>query len=190
MPPVRTFVAFDTPVEIRESMSSLQSELKRSNADVRWESLGKLHATIKFLGDVDERNLPKIIAKIEQSVSNAPPFTITYSGIGAFPDKRHPRVIWIGCETSDSTLLKMKNELDAALQPYGIPIEERAFHPHITLGRVKSANGINDLLSMLENLTFEPRSTKVDRIVVMKSTLKPQGSEYSLLTTIPLSLTS
>jgi 2'-5' RNA ligase len=190
MSTIRTFIAFDTPIEIRESMKSLQSELKKSNADVRWEPSEKFHATIKFLGDVEERNLPRIIAKIEQSVSNVSSFIVSYREIGTFPDKHHPRVIWIGCENLDGNLLKMKNELDAALHPLGFPIEERTFHPHITLGRVKSANRIKDLLSMLENLTFEPRSTKVERIVVMKSMLKPQGSEYSLLTTIPLSLTS
>jgi 2'-5' RNA ligase len=171
-------------------MSSLQSELKKSNADVRWEPSEKFHATIKFLGDVEERNLPRIIAKIEQSVSTVPHCTVSYEGIGTFPDKEHPRVIWIGCENPDGNLLKLKSNLDAALHPLGFPIEERVFHPHITLGRVKSGIRIKDLLSMLENLTFEPRSAKVERIVVMKSTLKPQGSEYSVLTTIPLSLTS
>ena len=171
-------------------MGALQSELKKTGADVRWEASAKFHATIKFLGDIEESKLPTIIKKIEQKVSTHPCFDVSYEGVGTFPNRNHPRVIWIGCENLDGQLLRLKNDLDVSLVPHGFPIEERSFHAHVTLGRVKSERGIKDLLSMLENLTFEPRSAKAQSIVVMKSTLKPQGSEYSLLTSIPLSTTS
>ncbi len=186
---VRTFIAFDTPDPVKEAMSNLQTELKRSQADVRWESSQKFHATIKFLGDVQENKLLEVLEQIRATVSLHQSFEVVYQSLGIFPDKRHPKVVWIGCSNYNGELMKLKNALDIVLKPYGFPIEVRTFHPHITLGRVKSECDINDLLSMLENLTFEPRSARIDRIVTLKSTLTPHGSEYTVLASAPLFIT-
>jgi 2'-5' RNA ligase len=183
---VRTFIAFETPGEIRQSLNAVQSRLKGAGADVRWEPDEKFHATIKFLGDIEERRLPAVLENIAQTAAPFQPFGVRYVGAGVFPDKRRPRVVWIGCENTDGRLHALKSALDDALAVLGFPAEERAFHPHITLGRIASPRGVKDLLSKLESLTFEPHSAIIDRVVVMKSTLKPQGSEYTRLTTISL----
>ena len=183
---IRTFIAFETPAVVREKVVALLVQLQESRADVRWESVYKFHITIKFLGDVGEAQLPEIFGLIERAARTTTGFSITYSGLGAFPNKKQPRVIWIGCENPDGILLRFKNGLDAGLAPKGFEIEERAFHPHLTLGRVKGSGNIFHLTPMLENLTFEPQSIQVDEIVVMKSTLRPQGSVYSILKKIHL----
>jgi len=183
---IRTFIAFDTPEPIKEKMLALQSELKASNADVRWEPKEKFHATIKFLGNVDENQLPNVIKTIEEVSSAHSLFDVTYQNLGVFPNKKYPRVIWIGCENPSEKLQHLKDALDGALVPYGFEVEKRQFHPHITLGRVKSLRGLKYLTPMLENLTFEPQSTSINEILVMKSTLKPQGSEYEIVKTIYL----
>ncbi|HTK82032.1 MAG TPA: RNA 2',3'-cyclic phosphodiesterase [Bacteroidota bacterium] len=187
MPSIRTFIALETPPDIRASIDELLTTPKQVNAAVRWETPEKFHVTVKFLGDVDERKLPTIIAKIEQTVSTITGFEIEYGDIGMFPDRDHPRIIWIGCHNPDRMLSRLKKELDSALRPFGFPIEARAFHPHITLARITGEKGKKDLLSILENLTFEPRCATVEEVVVMKSMLKPQGSEYSRLTSVRLS---
>ena len=186
MPPIRTFISFDTPQSIRNEIYALQSQLKNSHADVRWESQEKFHATIKFLGNVDEQQLSRVISTIEENVNRYHRFEIVYQGLGAFPAVRNPRVIWVGCENADGTLEKIKNELDDVLLPFGFEKENRKFHPHITLGRVKSSKGVTNLTPMLENLTFEPRTTTIGEILVMKSVLKSEGSVYSVLKSIQL----
>jgi 2'-5' RNA ligase len=183
---IRTFIAFDTPEDIRYKMSVLQEKLRQSRADVKWESGDKFHATIKFLGNVDEHLLSNVILICEKGLSNYASFEIIYQSLGCFPNKKHPRVIWIGCENPDNTLLKLKNSLDKDLLPLGFEIEYRSFHPHITLGRVKSPKGFPNLLPMLENLTFERQEATIQEILIMKSVLKPEGSEYSVLKTIQL----
>jgi|ERR1041385_5159556 2'-5' RNA ligase len=186
MPPIRTFIAFDTPEPIRKEMSVVQFELKKAKADVKWESEQKFHATIKFLGNVDESTLPSLLKSIESTVLKFPAFEVAYQNVGAFPTITQPRVIWIGCINREGTLENLKNELDTVLLRFGIKKEERAFHPHITLGRVKSAKGIQNLTSILEKITFEATNAVIKEIVVMKSKLKREGSEYAILKSIPL----
>lgn len=186
MESIRTFIAFDTPEEIRGEILKLQDRLRSSDADVRWESSGKFHVTIKFLGDVRDSHMAGVLSRIAGAVKGRPPFAVTYQRLGAFPDRKRPRVIWLGCENTDGTLLAMKEALDRELQPLGFEIEERRFHPHVTLGRVKSPRRLNNLTPMLESLTFEPRNGTVDTVSVMRSVLNPQGAQYSILQSLHL----
>ena len=186
MPSVRTFIAFDTPSPIKNEMRQLQEELKKSHADVKWESIDKFHATIKFLGNVEESMLQQVISITESILRNISKFDVSFQSLGCFPNKKHPRVIWIGSENNDGKLQGIKDMLDKALVSYGFEIEDRAFHPHITLGRVKGLRGLNNLTPMLENLTFEPHKASINEILIMKSTLKPEGSIYSVLKSFKL----
>lgn len=141
MPTIRAFIAFDTPPAICDEMSRLQQELKKSSADVRWEPPDKFHATIKFLGDVKEEILPTVLTRIGAVAESTPAFDITYQTLGCFPNRRNPRVIWVGCSNTDGTLELLKTRLDVELLPLNFEIESRAFHPHVTLGRVRSPKG-------------------------------------------------
>jgi 2'-5' RNA ligase len=187
MPPVRTFIAFDTPSEIKEEICKIQSTLKEQRAEVRWESRNKFHVTIKFLGEVEENILPSVISAVKTITAQYHPFPVIYENVGAFPSKNRPRVLWVGCSNTDQQLIRMKDQLDQALKPYGFDIEDRQFHPHVTLGRVKLPSGLKNLIQTLENVTFEPRQVSIADILVVKSILKPGGSEYSTLATIHLS---
>ncbi len=186
MLPLRTFIAFDSPKPVREELSKLQLQLRKSNADVRWESPEKFHATIKFLGDVQEGNLPNILSKIQSVVQIYSQFEIVFKNLGCFPHRKNPRVIWVGCENADGELEVMKTQLDIELLPLGFEVENRPFHPHITLGRVKSPRGLKNLTSILESLTFQPQNAVIKEILTMKSVLKREGSEYSVLKSLQL----
>ncbi|MBI1806439.1 MAG: RNA 2',3'-cyclic phosphodiesterase [Ignavibacteria bacterium] len=183
---IRTFIAFNAPEPLRNDMKVLQDNLKKSGADVKWECAEKFHATIKFLGDVEESMMPVILSTIETTMLPFRPFEVTFYSLGSFPNKSHPRVIWIGCDNPDGTLLRIKDSLDKNLVQFGFEIEKRMFHPHITLGRVRSENRLRHLTPMLEKLTFEPRKAHLDGIFVMRSVLKSEGAEYSVLKSIHL----
>lgn len=167
-------------------MAELQAQLKESGADARWEPMEKFHATIKFLGNVEEQILPKLISTIEHSLKEFSPFTLTFSGLGCFPHPDRPRVIWIGCQNVDGVLQRIKETLDSVLLPFGVEREDRPFHPHVTLGRVKSMKNVRLLIPTLQSLTFNSTAIECRGIMLMKSTLKPQGSEYSLIHTFEL----
>jgi 2'-5' RNA ligase len=183
---IRTFVAFDTPEMVKEKIMSLQTILKNTNADVRWEAKEKMHVTVSFLGDVAEQSLASLEMAIANVVKKYSSFNVTYSELGCFPNWNEPRVVWIGCEENGGVLRAIKRDLDASLLPFGIAIEKRKFFPHITLGRIKSPQHIFDLLQSMENLTFSPQIATVNEILFIKSVLKRNGSEYSLLQSFPL----
>ncbi len=183
---MRIFIAIDTPESIKQEIETIQQKLKSAGADVRWESQNKFHITIKFLGDTKEELLPKIYEIIKNISTKIYTFPLIYRNLGCFPNKRQPRVIWIGCEDVTSSLTKLKMELDVNLKSLGFEIEDREFHPHITLGRVKSQTGIKNLIPIIESLIFESRITECREILIVRSVLKSSGSDYTILKSINL----
>ena len=181
MAPIRTFIAFETPEDVRNEVRQAQMKLIASGAEVRWESHDKFHITVKFLGNVEERSLPAVLSTINSIAGRFTAFQVVYENLGCFPTARSPRVIWIGCRNDDGTLASMKKELDGALEPLGFEIEDRDFRPHLTLGRVKGQRKIEDLISMVKNINFGPRTAMIDSIIVVKSDLRPGGSLYTSL---------
>ena len=185
---VRAFVALRPPPDIIAAVETVLTRLRSSDADFRWESARKLHATITFLGNVDDSVLPEVYKATRRSALGLGRFNVVFEKLGGFPDAKRPRVVWVGCRDLSGSLETFKGRLDDALAPLGFEKEARAFRPHITLGRSKSPRGLPNLLSLMENLTFEPRSASIDGIVVLKSVLHSQGAEYSLLHSIQLPL--
>ena len=186
MSTIRTFIAFDTPETVRTKIARIQSELRKVTADIRWESQDKFHVTIKFLGDMEETVLPHVIEDIEEELKGSAPFSVTYTGIGAFPNNRSPHVIWAGCKNLDGKLLEIKHTLDGCLVLRGFPIDHRTFLPHITLGRVNSNRGLPDVQALMQTLQLKPHNATIREICVLKSELHPQGSVYTLLHKIGL----
>ena len=186
MPSLRLFVAIETPRLIRPHIGEIRDRLRESGADVKWESDEKLHATIKFLGDTDEELLPEIVSTIGGVAQTFLPLDVRYKGVGCFPDKRSPRVVWVGMEDLTGSLGSLHDEIESALLGFGFEKEERSFHAHVTLGRVKGVSRIQNLLRMMESITFESQPVAIREIALIKSELKPSGSVYTTLKTIPL----
>jgi len=183
---VRSFISFDPPDDVREAIISVQNELKHADADVSWEQPRQLHSTVKFLGEISEDLLPKILSELRSILSSFQQMQISYDGIGGFPNLRQPRVLWIGCTSDDGHLIRMKDEIDRRFVPLGFAIEDRTFHPHVTLGRVRSPRNLHHLTPMLEKCTFERQRVELTRLFVMKSILQPRGAVYSVIDTIHL----
>ena len=183
---IRSFIAIDPPTDLRSTLNDIQTRLKSTGADIRWESADKIHATIKFLGNVDEDKLSALIEAIEAALKDVHPFGLVCEALGCFPNKHRPRVIWAGCADEDGTLERMKNLFDTAFLSHGFEKEDRSFHPHFTLGRVRSQSMHAHLTQMLETITFQPHRFTCGEILLMKSVLKPQGSEYSIIRSFSL----
>lgn len=178
---LRLFVAIETPHAVRAKLADVITTLRATNADVRWEQTEKLHITLKFLGDTDERKLESIIASLEQIAQSFPEFSIRYASLGCFPHQREPRIIWAGVGEADATLAHLARSIDDALAALGFRKEERAFHAHVTLGRVKSQRNVHHLLRTMESITFESQPEHVAHFVLVKSELKQSGSVYTTL---------
>jgi RNA 2',3'-cyclic 3'-phosphodiesterase len=182
---MRLFVACETPPEIQSALGRVREEFRSTRADVRWEPNEKLHCTLKFLGDVPSPDPPLSIAR--EAAGKVAPCEIVYRKAGCFPNLKSPRVVWMGIDDPAGTLTRLANDLDRDFALIGIPPEQRAFHPHITLGRVKSLVSLNELIDRIERSTFESHTVRVDTIAVIQSTLHPSGSVYKVLERFPLS---
>ena len=190
MATLRLFIAIEIPFDIKSQIASAIHKLKATNADVRWEQTDKLHITLKFPGDTTEELLPQIVLLLEEVATRTIPFSLKYSEVGCFPNKREPRIIWVGANDSDNALLPLVDLIETGMASIGFEKEKRGFHPHATIGRVKSQRNIRDLLRTMESTTLESRPTEVAHIVLIKSELKQSGSVYTTLKEFPLSTTN
>lgn len=182
---LRCFIAIEIPEPVKKNISEFIDILRKYNADIRWITPENLHLTLKFLGSTPEVLLPKIRESLINIVLSHEPFYIKIYTTGVFPNRRHPRVIWIGVEDS-GILKKLKKDIDDSLVLLGYLKEDKEFTPHLTLGRVRSQKRIADLVKELDNFREKDfGSVNVESIKLMKSELKPKGAEHSCLHEIP-----
>ena len=136
-----------------------------------------LHLTLKFFGDIDTEGIDLLSSRISEVVSNFDNFNVKIKGCGAFPNTNRSKVIWLGLE-EDETVKKLHDELDKEFVKLGFD-KDKKFSSHLTIGRMKSGKGKNEIKSTIEEFSeIEIGEMDVDRIVLKKSTLTPQGPIY------------
>lgn len=185
MSTIRTFIALPASTEIQQQMAAVQSQLKATQADVKWDLQDKFHITLKFLGDVELSNIESLSSALAGMVKQFPVFEITYDALGAFPNLHNPRVIWIGTK-ANQVVLNLQSGVERVCSDFGFQKEERVFHPHITFGRVKGTRNLARLTEAIKTITFEPMQSRCSELLLMKSDLRPSGSIYTILKSFPL----
>ena len=185
MPNIRTFISLPASSDIQQQMAAVQSQLKSSQADVKWELPDKFHITLKFLGTVEQSNIELLSLKIASAVRQFSAFEIIYESLGAFPNLQNPRIIWLGTKPH-RTVLELQSAIECTCADFGFPKEDRAFHPHITLGRVKGTHNLARLTEAIKTVTFEPMQSHCSEALLMKSDLRSSGSIYTIMKSFPL----
>jgi len=183
---LRSFIAIELPEPVRAALSELQNELKKCGADVRWAKPESIHLTLKFLGDVEEKGVDHIVKLIEGTCRKYKAFSLEVAGAGVFPNKRSPRVLWVGINGNE-TFKTLQNEVDEAMVSMGFEKENRKFIPHLTLGRFRSLKGKDALMEKVEShRDIKLGSADVNKISLMKSDLNPAGARYTTVAEIAL----
>jgi 2'-5' RNA ligase len=178
---VRLFIALPVSEEVKEKAGEIIRALRTHDTDTKWVAPANLHLTIKFLGNTENTALPHISRALTQIATTYEPFYIKIYGTGTFPDKRNPRIIWIGAGVSD-IILRLRNDIEHSMESLGCQRETKRFHPHLTIGRVRSRTGVKSLLAGIEKYrSFHFGDIYIDFIELMKSDLKPQGAEYTCI---------
>jgi 2'-5' RNA ligase len=178
---VRLFIALPVSEEVKEKAGEIIRALRTHDTDTKWVAPANLHLTIKFLGNTGNTALPHISRALTQIATTYEPFYIKIYGTGTFPDKRNPRIIWIGAGASD-IILRLRNDIEHSMESLGCQRETKRFHPHLTIGRVRSRTGMKSLLAGIEKYrSFHFGDIYIDFIELMKSDLKPQGAEYTCI---------
>lgn len=182
---VRLFIALDMPASVASALREAREILASSGGEVRWESPEKYHCTLLFLGDMDVDLLEPLEAAVTKAATGLPPFELEYAGIGFFPDRSRPRVIWGGIRESQE-LRDLQSRVVAALRGV-VPLPpEEEFRAHVTLGRVRGQRNILRLIQKAESCTFEHPPVTHREVYIVKSQLRPGGSVHSILRAIPL----
>jgi 2'-5' RNA ligase len=157
----------------------LREKFPRARAS--WERAEKMHITLKFLGDIEEKRLQSVNKVVETVASAFQPFEMSIEGAGAFPPRGAPRVLWLGAKDDSGNLVMVQEKLENEFARIGFKKETRRFHPHLTLARVRAPEGAKELREEHERIDFNTSSFTVEEIVVMQSELLPSGSRYTKL---------
>ena len=176
---MRAFVAMEISDEVRSALVRAQQELARSPAKVKWVAPQNIHLTLKFLGEIDAETVGPVKAALAEAAGGGP-VAFTVEGLGAFPPRGAPRVVWAGVSRGADPIARVQAALERAFRPLGFQAERR-FVPHLTLGRVKSRQGADELRSALERRAGTGfGACTAAEVVLFESTLTPQGAIYTV----------
>jgi len=149
---MRLFTAIDIPEDVMEGLCSLLKRLKPL-AKLNWSRTENLHITTKFIGDWPEERLDEM--KRALGATPVPDsINIAVRGLGWFPNERRPRVFWAGIDGGEP-LRALAHATGQAVAQLGVPVEERAYSPHLTLARIKEAVPLDALRKALQALPSE-----------------------------------
>ncbi|MFH1478483.1 MAG: RNA 2',3'-cyclic phosphodiesterase [Candidatus Omnitrophota bacterium] len=179
---IRAFIAVEIPLAIKEKLSLLISDLKKSNANVKWVGIEGLHFTLKFLGDIEKDKVGDISKELKKISSSSSIFSVKFSKIGAFPNMNKPRVIWLGISQGENNLISLNKKIELSMEELGFQKEGREYKAHLTLGRVRSFENISQLAKIINSLKIHIKgSVEINKIVLYQSTLTPKGAIYTPL---------
>jgi RNA 2',3'-cyclic 3'-phosphodiesterase len=179
---IRSFIAIELPEDVREKISRIQAELKKSGADVKWVEPANIHLTLKFIGEQDQLSTDLISLGLEETLNTTRRYHVRISSLGAFPRITSPRVIWLGIDTGDAETKAIAGLIETKMAALGVPREERELSSHITIGRIRSSAGNSALSGLLETLQKKPQDYhlgfEVTTVTLFKSTLTGAGPLY------------
>jgi len=181
---MRTFIAIDLNEENVEKIAGLQSELKKSDADVKWVEPENIHLTLKFLGEISEEQAGQVKNILDKIASDFRPFEVSLTEIGAFPKLDYPRVIWVGIEKGKKETEEIAKNIEDELEKLGFPKEKRPFAAHLTIGRVRTPKNKERLKTVIQTWNLEHRTSNsqiVSSVVLYQSKLTPKGPIYTPL---------
>ena len=188
---MRLFVAAEIGDTLAARAADLISDLQQRvsasapRARLTWAASDRLHITIRFIGEVDEGRAAAIRTALEPRL-DVEPFELVLAGAGAFPGSGPPRVVWAGIEKGRDWLIAVEREIGARLAALGLPADTRPYSPHLTLARVKKAEGLRSA-RLFEGLADRQiGTTRIDAITLFQSRLSPKGSQYAALLRTPL----
>ena len=188
---MRLFVALEIDATAARHIGECMDDLRRRaleqapQARISWVPIDRLHLTVRFIGEVDAARAESIAIALKPRLA-ASRFRLALDGVGAFPPRGAPRVLWAGMTSDVAPLLALEQEVTARLAAGAVPPEQRPYQPHLTLARVRDASGLRSA-SLLEG--FAQRRfgvSPVDAITLFQSRVSPKGPTHVPLQRTPL----
>jgi len=179
IPVIRAFWAIDLPQELKTALGALQERLRTDLPPAHWPPPENFHLTLAFLGNIPETALPQALEAGRQVATAHRPFSLHTTDLGAFPDPKRARILWLGLQ-ADASLARLVLDLQQSMGALGLNLDDKPFIPHLTLARMKSPVPIHlDAPKLVATV-------HVQELVLFQSASGPRGSIYTPLGTSPL----
>lgn len=170
---IRTFIALNIPENAKNTLIRLRDSI--ADVNYKWENKDKLHLTLKFIGEIPEVDLDKIISELN-FLEKYSELDCSIINFGFFYRENNPSILWAGLNI-DNSILDIIDKIESTLEKFSIRKEKRKFHPHLTLLRIKKNPG-SSFINSFKNFKFEPITFKTNSISIYKSELFTTGSIY------------
>jgi len=187
----RLFIALAIPEEVKAKITAAQADLRRALPDrsVRWARSEQFHLTLRFLGDVEGARVEALGEAIRTACKRFGSLHLRAEGVGFFPDRRHPRVVWVGVHDQAEKLPRLQQTVGAAAEAFTTETKEDQFTGHVTLARIKGiqrseAETLVEAVERMADRLFGQWT--VCQLELMRSELLPQGARHSSLASLPL----
>lgn len=194
--PWRVFIAVPVPDAVRQHVATIIASLQQQEWPVRWSDPSLAHITLHFLGEIPVEDVELARMTLGEIAAEHEAFDLRTADLGAFPSIRKPRVLWLGLWGPTHRLESLYNELGDALDAFDFDIEDADFHPHITLGRLRSQSTAKLTADIREHFgkmaadgsasSKNPVPLPVTEIQLIRSHLSADGPEYEVLASYPL----
>ena len=188
---IRAFLAIRLPDDVTAALGHLTDQMAQARVGglkpVRPENM---HLTLKFFGNINARQVESIVDTVTHTAESIRPFTLRLGNVGAYPNNRSPRVLWVGLDGDVAPLQDTHRRIESALEQVGIKPDAREFRPHLTIARIRDHASHAERRRAAEALfSAEFRSglsVPADRISLIRSILQPEGPQYTSLAEIPI----
>jgi 2'-5' RNA ligase len=181
---MRLFVAVTLPHEARAAIAAEQQKLAAatsgSNSLLKWVKAEQAHLTLVFLGNVEAALAPAVVETVGRDVELAP-FDMVLHGVGAFPPRGAPRVLWVGVTEGAENVTLLQREIAARVGTLGVPLEQRAFHPHLTIARWRESRPPDRDRAIGAASRGALARFRVSSATLYESKLSPAGPVYTAL---------
>ena len=183
---IRTFLSIPLPTEVKSKKNMFYSTFDPLGGKINWIRSDNLHLTLKFIGYTPENSIMEIIKTLTKLFLKEEPFNLIVNNTGCFPVPERPRVLWMGIDGNIKQLADMVLRIEDSLDKIGFSKEQKAYHPHITIARIKYPQKKTPNVDLFLKSTYDPIDFMVDRVQFLSSELLETGTVYSLLKSFPL----
>jgi 2'-5' RNA ligase len=182
---MRVFLAIDIDERLRRRLEELSRELRSRMRRARWVRPEALHLTLRFFGEIRPETADALGRRLSEALAGLPAFSLEFSGCGVFPERRNPRVLWVGVRAAPPPLYELQRRAEAAAIALGFEPAGRGYEPHLTVARFRGPErGIEAILTEYREIPLG--SVSVTEATLYESHLSPAGARYDPLRRFPL----
>jgi RNA 2',3'-cyclic 3'-phosphodiesterase len=197
--PWRLFIAVPLPDAVRAFVAEIIRDLQGDDWPVRWVHAGSGHLTLHFLGDTPPENAELLRLALGEAIEPHEAFDLRTADLGAFPAMKRPRVLWLGLWGPAHRLESIRDDIGVVLESFEFELDEKPFHPHITLGRLRDTRNVRvrdlpqkirarfDALAEGGIVTHDkPVPFPIREVQLVRSHLSHEGARYEVIQSYPL----